>query len=225
MRSSVHGVVRPAAARKDTRTLTTMRELVEWTYAAQKAHRGGNGIGGGSSISGTGLLVEKLMLGCTVSGGGCPSSVGVLHCDDDALTVHGLVERMPARSRLALVRHGEARGVPEWSPLVMPLRVVPVPGRKGALKGMYDRSGNLIGREVTYEGDVPTREVAASMRWYWPDAPRLRCAEDVRAYARRLYAEWWEALAALRARLVGVRLGRWRVSGMGAACEPWAGDE
>lgn len=213
------------ATRRDTRTPTTLRELVEWTYALQMADRGGYGIGGGTSISGTGLLIEKLMLGCTVSGGGCPSSVGVLHCDDDALTVHGLVEQMSARQRFALVQNGRARAVPEWAPVVLPLRAVPVAGRKGAHRGVYDAHGNTIGCAITYEGDIPTCEDYHGMRMRWIEAPILRCVEDMREHARRIYAEWWEALASLRERLIGARLERWRVSGLGAKYNPWETDE
>lgn len=214
----------PVRQVRDTRAVITMRELVEWTYATQQAHRGGEMRIGYASISQTGLVVERLterlLLGCMVdrSFGGA-QFWGETHCDGDALAVHGVVESMPHGLRAALIHYGSTRGVPDWQPRVEPLRVVPVAGRKGAYKGIYDRSGHCIGCCVSYDGDVPTRSIAQSMRLYWPDAPRLRCVEDIQEHARRVYSQWWEALAILLRGLP--RLLRWRVVGIGAPCEPW----
>ena len=217
------------SAASATRSLIpiTARELVEWTYAVQLAHRGGEvTTGHGSGISQTGVVIERLLLGCTVdrSRGG-NGMWGAMYCDDDALTVHGIVEGMPSRMRVMLIRYGELRSPPEWEPLIAPLRCVPVPGRKGKPKGIYSHHGKTqIGSEVTYQGDWPDRVTAALARMAWPDGPRLRCVDEVVEYARGVYSEWIMALASLCDRLsvAGKRdLRRYRVHGLGAEYEPW----
>jgi hypothetical protein len=202
---------------------TTVRELVEWTYAVQCADRGGDlGAGGYAGISQTGIVMEIGALGCLVdrSAGGA-HLYGSTQCADDALTVHGLVECLPARYRLALLHNGRSRSIPDWSPHIEPLCVVPVPGRKGAAKGIYSQSGNLIACEITYCGDIPDRWTAHEARWHWPDMPHLRCVEDVIDHARRVYSEWYLALCELASSLGGLRLDAWRVAGVGARAEPW----
>lgn len=200
----------------------TLRELLEWTYAVQRAHKGGDiGAGGYAGISQTGIVAEVGALGCIVdrSRGGA-QYWGRTHCDDDALTVHSVVERMPYHERLELIRWGEAQAVPKWQPVIEPLRIAPMPGRKGANKGIYDQSGNCIGCVVQYEGMLPSYDVRQSMRYYWPDAPHLRCADEVTAYARNVYAGWYNALH----RLFGMlpkRLDRHFIVTIGAHREPW----
>lgn len=219
----------PAA--RATRSLIpiTARELVEWTYATNLAHRGGEVvIGHGSGISQTGLVIERLLLGSTIDTSSRGRGMyGAVYCDEDALTVHGIVEGMPARMRGLLIRHGELRSVPEWQPLIMPLRCVPVPGRKGNPKRIYaDHGKTLIGSEITYEGDWPSRAIAASAREAWPEGPRLRCAEEVIEYARAVYCDWMDALVSLcdRLQFVGKRgLRRYCIQGLGADYEPWRG--
>ena len=218
-------------ATRATRSLIpiTARELVEWTYAVQLAHRGGEVVTGhGSGMSQTGLVIERLLLGCTIdTSRGGSGMWGTVHCDEDALTVHGMVEGMPHRERRLLIEHGELRKTPEWAPRIAPLRCVPVQGRKGKPKGIYSHHGKTqIGSEVTYEGDWPDRVTAAFARTAWPEGPRLRCADEVIGYARAVYSEWIEALASLCDRLVlaGKRgLRRYRVHGLGAEYEPWCG--
>jgi hypothetical protein len=143
------------------------------------------------------------------------------------------VRGMPYRTRALLISHGSLRSTPEWDPLIMPLRCVPVPGRKGKPKGIYSRSNHLIGHEVTYEGDWPDRATAAANRaaWQndpnstWRDAPVLRCADEVITHARAVYCEWIEALASLAKCFDGASrhwsLRRYRVHGVGAPFEPW----
>jgi hypothetical protein len=205
----------------------TARELVEWTYAVQLAHRGGEVvIGHGDGISQTGLVIERLLLGCTVDTSAKGRGMyGAVYCDEDALTVHGIVEGMPSAMRSLLIRHGELRSTPEWQPMIMPLRCVPVPGRKGNPKGIYAHHGKThIGSEITYEGDWPTRAVAVSARAFWPEAPHLRCAEEVIEHARKRYSAWIDALVSLsqRIELAGKRgLRRYCIHGLGAEHKPW----
>ncbi len=207
---------------RDTRVVTTVRELLEWTYAAQKAHRGGAPSVGGAGISQTGVVMEIGRLGCLVdrSAGGS-AHWGQTYCDDDALAVHGAIEEMRSDVRATLIRHAEARAVPDWRPMILPLRAVSVPGRKGRTRGIYDKHGHVIGCDVTYEGDIPTRAEYAAMRWRWPDSPVLRVAEDVIEHARTVYVTWIEALEAVQDVLSWARLRRWCVCGLGAERAPW----
>lgn len=201
----------------------TARELVEWTYAVQQAHKGGGVHSGAAGISQTGLVIERLLIGCPIDsslGGAC--HWGQTHCDGDALAVHGLVEEMPQRARWLLIHYGTLRSVPDWRPSVMPLRCVAVPGRKGQPRGIYEGSGRKhVADEVTYEGDYPTRELARVARAAWPGGPSLRCADDVVQYCRDEYREWRTALVALKINLRGCDLTGWRVVDVGAKHEPW----
>jgi len=123
------------------------------------------------------------------------------------------------------MHHGRLRSAPDWNPMILPLRCVPVPGRKGKPKGIYAHHGKThIGSEITYEGDWPDRITAAAARAAWPDGPHLRCADEVIEYARALYSHWIEALELLCGRLEAAgkrRLRRYRVHGLGAEYEPW----
>lgn len=191
------------------RTDITMRALLEWAYGAQKVHRGGGrgkmvAPNGYSSMSATGAVLERLKLGCQVSGGG----VGVKgsDCDQDALTVHCYVQWLASEERALVIRCAAVSAVPNWSPLIPPYACVPVPGRRGRpYKGIYDRHGNEVGCEVEYQG-----------------VPRRKAEERVR-YAREIYGRWYSALAVLRDAVAAVdELRRWRVTGVGAEPVPWA---
>jgi hypothetical protein len=179
----------------------------------------------------TGIVVDRMIefaqLGCRVDVSSNAAAIwGEARCDEDAITVHEIVQAMPLRARALLIRHGALRSTPEWDPLIIPLRCVAVAGRKGKPKGIYSRSNHLVGHEVAYEGDWPNRETAAMARAHWPRGERhLRCAEEVIEYARAVYLDWVEALASLTNWLDGAnrhhRLRRYRVHGVGAPLEPW----
>lgn len=209
---------------KQQRVQVTMRELVEWTYAVQRAHRGGVPSVGGCGISQTGLVIERLRLGCAIDKSpGAASFVGQIRCADDALVVHSEVERLRYDAQRALIYYGSTRSAPEWRPEILPLCAVSVPGRRGMPKGIYKDSGKtLIGHEITYVGDWPTRDIARSVRAFWPDAPSLRCAEDVIEYARELYIDWWVALKSIYSVCCDVLRGQWDITGIGAVREPWS---
>jgi hypothetical protein len=233
-------------ARGAGRVDTTMRELVEWTYAVQQAHRGGDGRACGyAGISQTGIVGEIGALGCMIDRS--PSGAqyyGVSHVDDDALIVHEHVECLHWEYRQALITHGAVRSAPEWRPLRIPLRVVPVKGRRGAgdRNAVHNDTGDIsgyykmifanfyidgkqvatpCGAEITYHGDIETRSEYRAMRAAWPDAPTLRVYQDVVDHAREQYCMWYDAMAALQDALSFGRLRRWRVRGIGAAYEPW----
>jgi hypothetical protein len=225
---------------RTTRSLIpiTARELVEWTYAVQRAQGVPDLSLEPQGRSQTGIVVDRMIevaqLGCRVDVSSKAAAIwGESLCDEDAIAVHGIVQGMAFRKRALLINHGSLRSMPEWDPLIMPLRCVPVPGRKGKPKGIFSKSNNLIGHEVTYEGDWPDHATAAGNRaaWCaqsssaWRDPPILRCAEEVIAYARAVYSEWVDGLATLADWLDGTsrhhRLRRYRVHGVGASLEPW----
>jgi hypothetical protein len=216
-----HGIIAKAGrARADI----TVRELVEWTYAVQQAHRGGDGSACGyASISQTGIVGEIGALGCLIDRS--PSGAqfyGVSHVDDDALIVHEHVECLHWEYRQALMQHGAVRSTPDWCPLRLPLRALAVEGRRGQPRGIYEGDGRrLIACELTYCGDVETRDDYRAMRAAWPDAPALRVYQDVVEYAREQYRMWHDGLIALQDALTWGRLRRWYVRGIGAAYEPW----
>ncbi len=185
----------------------TMRALLEWVYSEQRPHRGGGGAGaiGYAATSQTGAVIERLRLGCQVSGGG---GLRRSHCDGDALSVHRYVMMLDGNERALMIRWAELRMVPDWSPRMMPYRCVPVPGRRGRpYKGIYDRSGNEIGCQIDYEGVSP-------------------CTANYRMqYARDVYGLWYSVLAVLADAIAAVdELRRYVVVGIGAQREPWVKD-
>jgi len=222
-------------------TPITARELVEWTYAAQRAQGVRQPSVEPQGRSQTGIVVDRITefaeLGCAVDVSGNAMAIwGEAPCDEDAMTVHAIIDRMrrPARGPLTtgaalLVKHGALRSVPAWNPqrdlLIMPLRCVPVPGRKGKNKGIYAHHGKtLIGSAITYEGDWPDRITAMMVRAAWQEGPHLRCATEIIDHARLVYRDWIGTLALLCDRLeaAGRRgLRRFRISGLGAEYEPW----
>jgi hypothetical protein len=211
----------------------TARELVEWTYAVQRAQGVPEPALEPQGRSQTGIVVDRMIefaqLGCKVDVSSNAATIwGEARCDEDAIVVHQLVRGMPVERRALLIRHGLQRSAPEWSPVIMPLRCIPVPGRKGASKGIYARKSNNrpIGTVVTYTGDWPDRETAALARAHWPEGePHLRCAEEVIEYARSVYLEWIMGLIELEDRLDGespyYQLHRYVVRGLGTPTHPW----
>jgi hypothetical protein len=176
----------------------------------------------------TGIVVDRMIefmqLGCRVDVSSNAAAIwGEARCDEDAIVVHEIVRRM--RQSELLIRYGLLRSVPDWNPLLMPLRCVPVPGSKGKPKGIYGKNSNrLVGNLVTYEGDWPDRNSAAKARAHWAEGKaHLRCAEDVVDYARSVYLDWVDALASIAGKLDGAshRLRRFVVHGIGARREPW----
>lgn len=191
--------LRPARGPRAAKADVTMWGLAVWTYQAQKAHKDSGG-GGGNSCSSTERVRRVCQLGGYVGGGGYART----HTDDDALTVHDMVLRMSGNERALIVRTAAIAQQPDWSPHIPEYRVVPVPGRKGANKGIYDRHGNLIGHEIAYEGYPPARAALAV------------------AHARETYTTWWRALHLLRDALTTAgELLRWQITGVGAEREPW----
>jgi hypothetical protein len=186
------------------RVAITMWDLAIWTYQSQKAHKDYGRVGGRfyASRSQTAVLAEICAAGGSFGGGGGNSRT---YADDDALTVHEMVLRMTGHERALIIGSAKTATQPDWSPVIPEYKIVPVPGRKGRLyKGIYDRSGNEIGCEVTEQGFSPRRASAAV------------------AHARATWGAWYSALWVLRdALLARGELRRWAITGVGVEAEPW----
>lgn len=255
-------IERPGRKTVSTKIPITARELVEWTYAVQRAQGVRDITLEPQGRSQTGIVVDRMTeyraLGCKIDRSSNAASVwGETRCHEDAITVHSTVAMMHPRQRFLLIDHGKRRSIPEWSPKLFPLRCVPVMGKRGSGRGLYLGSGReLVGHEITYEGDWPDCDLAArhqaaaeehkrvwSDQHNWPVArrrrcnrpmvvehewspePYRRCADEVLQRARDEYRTWYDGLWTLCDGLeaAGMRgLSRYRVSGIGAACEPWS---
>jgi hypothetical protein len=181
----------------------TMWDLAIWTYQRQKAHLDSGRVGGigFGAVSQTAAVLERMHL-CGASVGSCAGSR--TYCDDDALTVHEMVLRLPAGERALVIGTAATAHRPEWSPAIPPLRALPVKGRKGKPKGIYDQHGHLIGCEIAYTGFLPARATAAV------------------AFAREVHVRWYRALKRLREALISTNEPqRWLIVGIGAEQEPW----
>jgi hypothetical protein len=226
-----------AAHTARSRMPITARELVEWTYAVQRAQGVPEPSLEPQGRSQTGIVVDRMLefaqLGCKVDVSSNTAAIwGEARCDEDAIVVHEIVRDMPVEKRALLIQHGLHRSAPEWNPVILPLRCVPVPGRKGANKGIYARERNNmpVGTVVTYVGDWPDRETAALARAQWPEGePHLRCAEEVIEHARRVYLDWIEGLQTVEGCLDSDSrfhcLRRYFVRGLGAPTHPWLKNE
>lgn len=158
----------------------TTRELVEWTYAEQRAQGVPELNIGSSGGSQTGIVVDRLIdfarLGCEVDVFSKAAAIwGQTRCHEDALMVHSIIDGMSDRSisgkpsfdpvghrrKRLLMEHALDRSMPDWQPKIFPLRCVPIKRRGGKPRGLYLGSGRkLVGHEITYEGDWPSREMA-----------------------------------------------------------------
>ena len=160
----------PAA--RATRSLIpiTARELVEWTYAVQRAQGVRELSLEPQGYSQTGIVVDRLLeyasLGCKIDrSGNAVAMWGETKCHEDAITVHFAVREFPRRTQELLIDHGRQRQAPDWSPKTFPLSCIPVQGNGGKPKGIYLNSGNKrVGSEITYVGDWPSRDFATAAR-------------------------------------------------------------
>ena len=148
----------------------TARELVEWTYAEQRAQGVRELSLEPQGRSQTGIVVDRMIefanLGCQVDVSSNAAAIwGETRCHEDALAVHDVVMSLRPRQRFLLIEHGRHRSAPDWQPKIFPLRCVPVEGNGGKPRGLYLGSGRkLVGHEIGYEGDWPSRDVADAFR-------------------------------------------------------------
>lgn len=160
----------PAARAYRSLIPITARELVEWTYAVQRAQSVRELSLEPVGRSQTGIVVDRLIefanLGCEIDVSSNAVAIwGETRCHEDALTVHEAVSWLTYRQRYLLITHGLDRSAPDWKPDIFPLRCVPVQGNGGKPRGLYLGSGRkLVGHEIGYEGDWPSRDVADDFR-------------------------------------------------------------
>ena len=163
-------IERPGRKTASTKIPITARELVEWTYAVQRAQGVRDITLEPQGRSQTGIVVDLMTeyaaLGCKIDrSGNAVAMWGETKCHEDAITVHGAVRDLRWRTQELLIEHGRQRQVPDWSPKTFPLACVPVRGNGGKPKGIYLNSGNKrVGSEITYVGDWPSRDFAVEAR-------------------------------------------------------------
>lgn len=135
----------------------------------------------------------------------------------DAHLVHSRVRDLRWHVAKLIVDSASAGIPPAWQVQVPTHRFVPmwkgVPGRIERVDGVLQvfgdvrriwRRGNVVGHRVVPEG-IPQEE-----------------ADIIRRQARERYSLWWSGLRMVRDRLCDdERLRRWRVTEIGAPCEPW----
>jgi len=240
---TVRPAIVPAARATRSRIPITARELVEWTYAVQRAQGVPELTLEPQGRSQTGIVVDRMIefaqLGCKVDVSSNAAAIwGEARCHEDAMTVHAIVHGLPWHQQHLLIDHGRSRTAPDWNPKIFPLACVAVQGSKGRPKGIYHKGGNrLVGSEIAYEGDWPDQEFAVGANiaaeahkrlWgekhNWSAEPFRRRADEARARARDVYRDWCEALWALCDSLeaAGPRaLQRYRINALGAGYEPW----
>lgn len=134
---------------------------------------------------------------------GCINGAGTT-AHPDAHRVHAHVLRLPPARRDLVIKTAEQGLPPEWDPSIPPLRVIPMRKAGGAIKRIWNRSGNDVGCWITFEGVAE-------------DEARM-----IRGAARDIYTCWWWALfASYRDAWIEDRLERWKISGIGVEREPW----
>jgi hypothetical protein len=186
-----------------------IEDLIVWAYhveQADKAGRGGWGLGGGSDSI---LRVERAAL--AGSAGGTTGNV----CHPDAEAIHAAVLGLSRWERALVISHGHASSRPDWmtgARLVM----AAVEGVRGNPKRIYDQGRNVIGHQVR-----PACELAAGEVHYAPMGRDVgEWFSDLVDGHRVMYAAWRDALARLACELDGA-LGDCRPVGPAAPARPW----
>lgn len=171
--------VRGAARAPRSLIPITARELVEWTYAVQRAQGVRELSLEPRGSSQTGIVIDRLVeyaaLGCKIDRSGNAVALwGETKCHEDAMTVHGAVRTLPRPIQDLLIEHGVHRQAPDWNPKIFPFACIPVRGNGGKPKGIYLNSGNKrIGSEITYVGDWPSRDFAIAAQTAGEENKRL----------------------------------------------------
>ncbi|MBN9525440.1 MAG: hypothetical protein J0H82_04495 [Alphaproteobacteria bacterium] len=196
---------------RNPRNLVSIEWLLEWTYRQQRAqHYAGRGIGlyegeraaqgvewFGHSADGVFEIERRAQIGgrIDVSGG----DMGWL--DDDAATVHDVVEGAP--DGILVIRQAEIGGRPSWGADAQP-RLRPVLDAKGK-------------PEIGYWWDFDARD----HRRYCPVIV-LNSADEV-AHVRAVYQRWARAVIAIRLRLLNAdrSLRRHRLDQTVPPLAPW----
>jgi hypothetical protein len=202
----------PSVKPVELRQPTTMWQLLIWAYQRQKAHLGEGDAPAGNrpGLSPTAVVVQRLLLGASIDGGGrgfgLAGGVGGA-CDADALEVHGCVIQLGKHAR-RLIETASMGQAPDWQPFYPPARVSGVwRMRKGQMKPvmLYDENRNPLNAcKIEITGFAPDR----ARRWI--------------EHHREIYIKWWAALSVLHDWLAERQpLKRWLIRGVGAEPNPW----
>jgi len=158
--------------------------LVEWAYRVQCIDRTVGlmsvavGLAGPSTRSATAVMVRYAELGARVDASPLHVTAMGASADDDALTIHDAVLRLPAEAMALVIAHARGGSRPSWHGLDAE-RLVADTDRKGKVKMLRDQCR--------------------------PVSCRLRPAIDpaLVEFSRAQYGVWWEALDALAGDLAG----------------------
>jgi hypothetical protein len=186
-----------------------MWELIVWAYRRQMVQyevEGDDGPGMPQQAASFLSLIKLGLFETRRSEGWSINAAGTM-AHEDAHEVHARVQALGDPDHRALiVGTGAAGSPPVWNPKIPPLRVVPVWKAGGSrLEMFYAEKGHRpLGCMIDYEGF--TEEEARS----------------IRQSAIESYQLWWRLLRVLRVGFIGdSSLTRWKVTGIGAAAEPW----
>lgn len=180
-------------------------DLLRWAYQTQRVDEVvrrsvPNGIGGGYR-SNASRAMETGCLGVITDGGRLGwGADGADYLPEDAERVHDAVRALAPRRMVGIVIEFAKQGAaPDWMPGVEPKPVA-----------MLRANGKP---EMEYHDAAKTRPSHCLIR-YVPVEP------DHIAYARRLYVDWWDAVAEVAYRLE-FDLERFRATGPSLPREPW----
>jgi len=177
--------------------------LVEWAYRVQCIDRTVGlmsvavGLAGPSTRSATAVMVRYAELGARVDASPLHVTAMGASADDDALTIHDAVLRLPAEAMALVIAHARGGSRPSWHGLDAE-RLVADTDKRGRVRVLLDASTR--------------RPVACVLR------PALDPALVM--FSRAQYGVWWEALAALADDLAG-RLDAYAPLPPAALREPW----
>lgn len=200
---------------------TSMRALLHWTFAVQKADQAMEWASkatpadylAAASADGVWAVGRQAALGARVD---CVGSAGLdrgaLHPDAEAAYLIGR-GRLPWKLFARVAHHARTDSVPDWGQGLQPVRAAP--------NMVWTRIGNHHYLEPQVKavpcGPRSRKGRQAVQRWcpvIWKDE---RAAIDA---ARAYYAEWHAALCEWMAGCAG-RLSYWQVDGIGADGAPW----
>lgn len=201
---------------EDGREIVSVRLLLEWAFAREKASLDFDEVGGGAAYVDSTRRIMEAMAISTGAPGTClrvdASGGRSLPHHDAEMVATVLRHTVPWSTAVQVAEMARMARVPQWD--LGPQRMVPV-GWRGANQGQRLAKTEQIGevRYATRRGEV-RKAVTVCPVTVEPSASRL-------AAARRGYLDWWGALLAVMAGLRGVDLDLFVVSSAMPSMEPW----
>ena len=201
---------------EDGREIVSVRLLLEWAFAREKASLDFDEVGGGAAYVDSTRRIMEAMAISTGAPGTClrvdASGGRSLPHHDAEMVATVLRHSVPWSTAVQVAEMARMARVPQWD--LGPQRMVPV-GWRGANQGRRLAKTEQIGevRYATRRGEV-RKAVTVCPVSVEPSASRV-------AAARRGYLDWWGALLAVMAGLRGVDLDLFVVSAAMPSMEPW----